>query len=250
MDTSTEKIQEGARNRIRLAMQITGWTSTQLARASGIAPSTLNRFLNQEVKHTLSVPTMAKIDDAVSSYLKKITDKHEAAVKAQIYGISGSSSLEPVAADSITIDVKGAVQAGVWTSAYELREDEWTPVTLPRPDSHTQYFGLRVMGESMNLVYPEGTILVCVPMMEYDHSLIDGDHVIVQRWENGMVEATVKELRHDKDGQAWLWPRSDRPEFQAPLRLPKNGDWTNEAEPQNEILVTAVVVADYRTRHR
>jgi hypothetical protein len=38
-----------------------GLDATNLAKLAGLAPSTLNRFLNQQVKHTLSVRTLGKL---------------------------------------------------------------------------------------------------------------------------------------------------------------------------------------------
>lgn len=102
----------------------------------------------------------------------------------------------------------------------------------------------------MNLVYPEGTILVCVPVGEYHHALVEGDHVIVQRRDmlTDMVEATVKELRRDDSGRIWLWPRSNHPEHQTPLALPEHSPGFQDDAGCREIEIVAVVVADYRVR--
>lgn len=252
MDPTNEMAQGAAREQIRLAMVVTGWTSTELARHSGVAPSTLNRFMNQEVKHTLSVPTLAKIDAAVQRYIASLADQTEAQRLSQVYGRStmGVPTVAPIAQGTITIMVQGEVRAGHFSTAAEYDQGEQYPVTLPSPGGDHNYFGLKVVGPSMNEVYPEGTIVVCCPMWEYDERLENEDHVVVQRWENGLVEATVKELRYDPDGQPWLWPRSTHPEHQSPIRLPHNGRWLAETDLQEEIRIVAVVVADYRVRKR
>lgn len=252
MDPTNQKAQEAARERIKLAMIVTGWTPTELARHSGLAPSTLNRFLNQDVKHTLSVPTLTKIDQAVQTFIRSLADKSEAQRLSQIYGTStmGTPTVTPVAQGTITIMVRGEVRAGYFTSAAEYAEEDQFPITLPSPGGRHNFFGLKVVGPSMNEVYPEGTIVVCCPIWEYDEALEEEDHVVVQRWENGLVEATVKELRHDPDGQPWLWPRSTHPEHQSPIRLPTNGKWLAETDIQQEVRIVAVVVADYRIRKR
>lgn len=52
------------RGLIRAMMERTGLDATGLARAAGIAPSTLTRFLNKPVKHLLTARTLAKLSEA------------------------------------------------------------------------------------------------------------------------------------------------------------------------------------------
>lgn len=113
--------------------------------------------------------------------------------------------------------VVGEVAAGVWKEAWELDPDEWEVFTgradVPAPLQ--KRFGLRVSGESMNAVYPSGTILECV-QYEHDEPVESGRRVIViRRRLDGTVEATVKELVRDEQGIEWLVPRSSNPAFQA-----------------------------------
>lgn len=53
--------QEAQRELVRRMMRETGLDATGLARASGVAPSTLSRFLYQAVKHLLTARTLAKL---------------------------------------------------------------------------------------------------------------------------------------------------------------------------------------------
>lgn len=113
--------------------------------------------------------------------------------------------------------VKGEVAAGVWKEAWEVREDDWEVFT-GRADVRTPLkarFGLRVAGDSMNEVYPPGTILECVHF-DGEAPVQSGKRVIVVRTKfDGTVEATVKELARDDEGVEWLVPRSSNPSFQA-----------------------------------
>jgi SOS-response transcriptional repressor LexA len=124
-------------------------------------------------------------------------------------------------ADSVSLGprlhVKGEVAAGVWREAWELEPDEWEVFT-GRADiaaSPRERFGLRVAGDSMNEIYPPGTIIECVAYTG-DESIPDGKRVVVIRERlDGSVEATVKELKRDPEGRIWLRPRSTNPMFQA-----------------------------------
>lgn len=138
-----------------------------------------------------------------------------------------------------TLYVKGDVQAGLWKSAWEVDEDEWERYT-GRADISVplrERFGLRVRGESMNEVYPEGTILDCVAY-DGEDLIPNGKRVIVQRIRNGdETETTVKEYYRDADGIEWLVPRSRNPALQSSFRADQEEDGVSEAR------IIAIVVA-------
>lgn len=56
-----DEFQQEARALVERIMQDLGVTATELARGAGVTPSTLTRFLNKDVKHTLSAKTVAKL---------------------------------------------------------------------------------------------------------------------------------------------------------------------------------------------
>lgn len=123
--------------------------------------------------------------------------------------------------DLSQIIVRGAVQAGHWVEASEWHHDDRYSVPVPDDPRFpgVERFGLEVRGPSMNRVYPEGTILVCVHRNDWASPPKVGQRVIVERRKpDGLVEATVKELRED-GGKLWLWPNSTHPEHQAPILL-------------------------------
>lgn len=140
------------------------------------------------------------------------------------------------------IPIQGAVAAGVFRDRLEYPEDEWETFTgaagIDAPVN--QRFGLRVEGDSMDLIYPPGTILECVRYWG-DYPIANGRRVIVQRKRiDDGTETTVKEYHEDKDGVCWLVPRSSNPAFQAPFRCdqPEAGI--------EDVRVIAIVVASIR----
>jgi transcriptional regulator with XRE-family HTH domain len=137
--------------------------------------------------------------------------------------------------------VKGEVAAGVWKEAYEWPEDEWQAFT-GRPDvtAATEHrFGLRVIGPSMNRIYPEGTIVECVSVFGHAEIEIGKRVVILRTRADGRVEATVKELQQGGDGKLWAVPQSYDPTFTA-FSLNDGEDGITETR------IIAVVVASYR----
>lgn len=133
------------------------------------------------------------------------------------------------------IFVKGEVQAGVYREAIEWRGDEWYSVTVPTSDRFPgiERFGLYVRGNSMNMLYPEGTIVVVVRFGDIARGPRPGERVVVLRRSSvtGEFEATLKEYQQDSEGRHILWPRSTDPEFQTPFvlqdgALPVSGGYT------------------------
>lgn len=140
-----------------------------------------------------------------------------------------------------TLFVKGAVAAGVWREAVHWEEADWQTFT-GSPDvvaPMRDRFGVRCEGQSMNLVYPAGTVLECVKYWGREE-IPSGRRVIVQRERDDRTfETTVKEYVIDSDGVGWLVPRSTDPSFQAfRADLPEPG--------VRRVEITAVVVASIR----
>lgn len=138
--------------------------------------------------------------------------------------------------------IQGAVAAGVWREEAVYPQEDWEHFTgagaVSAPVS--QRYGLRVEGDSMDILYPPGTILECVRYWG-DSVIPNGKRVIVLRTNvDGTFETTVKEYLEDKNGVIWLVPRSSNPAFQAPFRCDDPGPNVED------IRVVAIVVASLR----
>jgi DNA-binding Xre family transcriptional regulator len=59
-----EQIQLAQRDLIRQMMDHSGLDATNLARAAGLTPSTVTRFMNRPVKHALSARTLERLRSA------------------------------------------------------------------------------------------------------------------------------------------------------------------------------------------
>jgi SOS-response transcriptional repressor LexA len=107
-------------------------------------------------------------------------------------------------------DMRGKVPLISWTQAGDFASlvdnyhpghaEEWVTTTVP-VKRHT--FALRVVGDSMEPEFPDGTVIIVEPDMQAD----PGDFVVVRA--NGGLECTFKQLM--KDGNDWyLKPINDR----------------------------------------
>lgn len=150
----------------------------------------------------------------------------------------GGSTIIPLGR---ALQVKGSVAAGVWREAWEWPEEEWFPyigglhVDVPAD----RRFGLKVEGDSMNMVYPHGTILDCVSIHDIGPPKSGRNVVVIRRRVDGSLEATVKEYV-EADGRKWLVPRSTNPAFQQPVPVDDGGPDVVETT------ILALVVGSYR----
>jgi SOS-response transcriptional repressor LexA len=119
------------------------------------------------------------------------------------------------------VKIIGQVMAGCFmdTDVDYTDPEGFVPVSSSAIPGNKNYFGLRVRGDSMDKLLADGDIVICVNVAEYDKDIKTGALVIVDRAENGLVESTVKEYELREDGTEYLWPRSNNPDFQSPIRF-------------------------------
>jgi transcriptional regulator with XRE-family HTH domain len=145
------------------------------------------------------------------------------------------------------IPVAGDVAAGVWKEAHRLapEDHDYLPMDVAGYERATLR-AWRLVGPSMNLVYPEGRYVITAHPAEA--GLRSGDYVIVERRKLDVVEVTCKEFVQEPDGRIALWPRSSHPDFQEPIYLREvhTEDDVDQTAPQ----IVGVVVADYSKRTR
>lgn len=173
-------------------------------------------------------------DSPSTDDLKRLADFFGVPFEALAFGKSDDTP------SFLTVNLVGTVAAGEWQEAVELPQDEWRQLPFANDENglNLPIFALKTMGDSMNLVFPERTILFCAKIIDYDHDLKNHDYVIVyRRRSDGLTEATVKEYIVDEDGNTWLWPRSTSPKHQEPFGMPF--DPTGDIE---EMWVAAIVI--------
>jgi SOS-response transcriptional repressor LexA len=123
--------------------------------------------------------------------------------------------IAPAPAPAALLPVRGTVEAGSWREVLSEFEQEFETLPAPRSVVDSGAYALRVIGPSMDQMYPDGSFVVVQPWR--GGPLPFGKRVIVERNRDGLVETTVKELVRGRDGEVELWPRSSHPAHQTPL---------------------------------
>ncbi|MBL4837006.1 MAG: XRE family transcriptional regulator [Kordiimonadaceae bacterium] len=168
---------------------------------------------------------------------------------ANVYGVSVA---DIIGVTSEKVKVVGYVAAGEWQDTTEEHTEE---ILVPRPPDTQHYphlVGLTVRGESMNLVFTEGTILYCTTLSDWldaGHKLETGTYVIAQRRSGSNdFEATVKEYQ-EEDGVSWLVGRSTHAKYQSAIKVAPTTAWLDapvDDAGAPHASITAVVIGAYQ----
>lgn len=204
-------------NDIQKRLKASGRKQVELADFTGLSPDIINKIIKG----------------------KRGIKSHEADKIRAFFRDAGTD--EPTV---VQRPLKGYVQAGVWMDAFELppEDQELYPAPIGAKSYRDKAFWLKVRGDSMNLAnMPDGALLLCLRLHDYIEvrDVVSGDKVIAHREGPAGVEATVKELEVRPDGSHWLWPRSDNPEHQMPIKMPPVSEWE---DGHGEVSVDAVVI--------
>lgn len=194
-----------------------GWSLRHWAITAKLNPSTVQRAAAPTYTSLPSTTTLTKLAEA-------------AGVPAPNVTLPSVGTVEP---DKMPIRYE--VAAGAWMAVDDLREEPLgyaEAFRLPPYQNAPQWLE-RVVGDSMDKVYPNGTLLHIVDAAEIGYAPRHGDKVVVQRRRGGgsFVERTVKEVELTPRGPV-LWPRSHNPKHQAPIDLRAGLDDGEDAEVQ------------------
>lgn len=210
-----------------------GWSYAEWANRAGIAPSTIQRAVKDDYQFVTSSRTIAKLADAAGidpPRLDSLTVSQGERVPAK------------------TLAVRYEVGAGIWRSVDDVHQPREEPDVLVQ--EHPAYRGFdqwleRVLTDSMDKEYPIGTLLHVVDRISLGYAPQTGDHVIIERRQDGgLRERTVKEVVRTPKG-IQLWARSTNPHWDGPLTI------HNGQDPEHfEVEIVGLVLGSYRARRR
>jgi transcriptional regulator with XRE-family HTH domain len=157
--------QRATRSYLQAVLAHTLWSPTELARRCKLAPSTLNRFLNNDrVTHTLSARTLAKIAEASSLPLPPALGGAPTDGVSTVLGMALPEGARPGGfGRGRDLPVRGRAQGGP-DGAVLLDPDPidwtWRPAEL---QGARDAFAMFVTGSSMGDILPEGATIFVHP---------------------------------------------------------------------------------------
>ncbi|MBX5143359.1 S24 family peptidase [Rhizobium lentis] len=136
--------------------------------------------------------------------------------------IADTSTVAP--ADITSLKVLGRAQAGAFMDVSVIDDDvehEVIPVARNPRFPHAEQYALRVVGDSMNKHFDDGSYVTCVSWPDTGLQLRPGLCLHVERYRGPLVEVTLKMLDLAENGHLCLFPSSTNP-VHKPIEL--NGD--------------------------
>lgn len=205
---------------------------SELARRAGVKKSRIYNFLNSR-SASLTVDAYRAIASALNT---------------SVGSLLGDEPLRK-ANKTRTIQVTGTLKAGAWVDPLDAQPHENFAVSVPLGSAESKAYGLVVADDSMDLVYPKDTVVICVPVKTFGRPVLNGTRLIVERTNaNGHKETTVQELSLHEN-RTFLWPRSTNPIHQVPTEIPYPAAVLGHPIEMGEVTlqITAVVIGSYRS---
>ena len=169
-------------------------------------------------------PTYAGHENGASGFKSDTADLYARKFKVSLdWLLTGRGSMSgkgvvPVEIDVAGMPIAGTIQAGHWLETTFLDADmepEMLPVARDARFPRARQYALRVVGDSMDLEYPDGSYVTCVDYADSGLAIVEGMTVHVERHRAAgqLVEITLKVVA-GREGNWSLLPRSSNPAWQ------------------------------------
>jgi len=125
-----------------------------------------------------------------------------------VVDLTGGRDAPKPQAKTDSIDVVGAVEAGVSHRSLVRSVDEWYQIELPKDRRYRDRprFALEVRGRAAERFYKRGDVIVCVKPEELIRMITVGDKLVIQLAHgDGEFEFVIGEFQMDDEGGTWYW---------------------------------------------
>lgn len=157
---------------------------------------------------------------------RKIQPK-EMPILANLLGLTNTDTATKPISYSVGIPILGRVAVGIWLEQSFVDPNDAEKVTydrLPGDASPESLFAVTPEGDSMNLAFPDKSILICRHLYNGNGQVKAGDYVIVERHAHDLRELTCKRLEIADNGDYLLCSESSNPKHSEPIVVPRSID--------------------------
>jgi phage repressor protein C with HTH and peptisase S24 domain len=206
-----------------------GVSLAEWAKRAGIAASTVQRAAKPGYQFVTSSRTLAKLAEALDVPPPPVTVTTVNLDRPQLS----------------YLPVRYEVGAGVWRNVDDGFQDLGEQGAVASDPSYAGFdqWMERVVGDSMDQEYQPGTLLHVVDAIAIGYAPRTGDHVIIERTEDGArSERSVKEVLVTPEG-VQLICRSNNPRWSAPIDYAEGRD-----QEHFTVAIVAYVLGSYRSR--
>lgn len=112
LDPTPDQVKRRQIDRLNVILKMCEWTGTELARAAGLAPSTINRVLNNSAINALSATTVAKIEAAARARAKSLHGNDFRVIQNDEPGLAPEEAITALALMSCVPEVDIQASAG------------------------------------------------------------------------------------------------------------------------------------------
>ena len=227
---------------LRALMHAKSINPTTLAKMSGLtSANALFNFLHgrtQSLSLDLIEPIMLTFPDVS---FRNLTGLKHGSPRSSDRPDTGGAPTAPVF-------VSAETSGGAWQMQFELPADRWTALSVP---DHVavdtgRLFGIRVRTPGADLLYPDGTVLICWRLGKGHPEPQAGCRYVVQERRGKCFRVTVQEARMF-EGQIWLWPRSSHPKHQTPTLFAEELVATAAEDKRPAISLKGLVVGSWQS---
>lgn len=214
---------------LKSALKTTGLSQAELAAR---LTATLGRSIDRSAVNKMALGKREMAADELLA-IAKITNLSPPGL---------SESVRPIELPFVGLPIIGSIQAGAWLDTAMIdpsSEPEMLQVLPDKRFPRARQYVLLVVGNSMDIEYPDGSYVTCVDYADSGLSPREGMIVHIERHEAGgqRVEITLKQL-HQSAGHWQLVPRSSDPKWK-PIQL-------NGSHGESDVIIRGVVTGGWR----
>lgn len=160
--------------------------------------------------HTITITKLATGDIALTQEWMNLL--------GEVFNVPATDIISPPVAQNLRrVTVVCALQSSHWRAEADLPTQEQYDIMIPN-DAALQAVSLyagEIRGQDNNLRYSQGSVVVVSKLEGRPGEIAEGKryHVRLMR-EDGLIEDSIKLMTVGPEGQYWLRPESNHPDFQ------------------------------------